>query len=334
VKDDVNDIREIMTKYFAGESSAAEEKVLHQWRQESSTNEAEFTKSRKLFDAATHHYSKAGVPEIDVEKEWGVFLKKVDESKPVMPMHSNRSTGLWMKIAASLLLLILCGAVIYFYSTKPETLTFQTAAATKTIELPDGSSVILNRNSQLSYDSDFGDGHRKLKLNGEAFFDVDKNPALPFVISARNTTIEVLGTSFNVLAYDSLEQVEVVVKTGVVRLSVPELKKSVELVAGKKGSYQPLESKVGEQTNDDINYQSWNTQQLSFNETHLTSVIEAINRTYHSNIVLVGPISDSCLLTVSFDNQTLDAVLNVLENTLNLTYQRSGNRIEITSAGC
>lgn len=334
MKDEVNDIREIMTKHFAGETSPSEEAILSDWLKKSRQNEEEYRSSKKLFDAATRHYSKSIVPEIDVEKEWGVFLNKVGEEKPLRKLSPASATQFWLRIAASLLLLFVSGAIIYYYSTKTEAITFQTAENIRTVELPDGSTVILNRHSKLEYSSDFGEDNRTIALRGEAFFDVQKNAALPFIISARNTTIEVVGTSFNVLAYDSVAEVEVVVKTGVVRFTVPTLNKTVELTLGEKGEFALANNTVDEKVNEDLNYEAWNTHKLTFNETHLSNVVEAINKTYNANVVLTGSVSDSCLLTVSFDNQTLDAVLNVLENTLNLTYRRVGNRIEITSAGC
>jgi ferric-dicitrate binding protein FerR (iron transport regulator) len=323
-----------MTKHFAGEASPSEETILFNWVKKSSQNEEEYRSSRNLFDAATRHYSKSIVPEINVEKEWAIFLTKVEEEKPVRQLTPASSIQYWMKIAASLLLLLASGAVIYYYSVKTDAITFQTAENIKTVDLPDGSTVILNRYSKLEYTSDFGDDNRNIILSGEAFFDVRKNTALPFIISARNTTIEVVGTSFNVLAYDSVAEVEVIVKSGVVRFTVPTLNKTLELTPGEKGAFTTENNAIDETVNKDVNYEAWNTHKLTFNETHLSSVIDAINKTYNANVVLTGPVSDSCLLTVSFDNQSIDAVLNVLENTLNLTFRRVENRIEIISSGC
>lgn len=320
-----------MTKHFAGESSPAEEKTLSAWILQSADNEVEYRNSKKLFEAATRHYKKTIVPEIDVNEEWRIFESKVNESKPVIKLSPRFSA---LKIAASILLLVAAGAVIYFYGNRNGTIRFETASELRNVQLPDGSTVILNRYSKLAYESNFGKEDRKLTLEGEAFFDVTKNPHLPFIISAKQTTIEVVGTSFNVLAYDSLAEVEVIVKTGIVRFTIPALNKSVELNPGEKGSFAQAQNDLQESVNEDVNFQSWNTRQLSFNETHLSAVIEAINKTYNANIVLKGVVSDSCLLTVSFDNQSLEAVLNVLESTLNLTYERVGNGIEITATGC
>ncbi|HEY0653143.1 MAG TPA: FecR domain-containing protein [Chryseosolibacter sp.] len=331
MKDEENDIREIITRHFAGETSAAEEKALSEWIGQSAENDAEYRRSKKLFAAATRHYKKTIVPDIDVDAEWKVFEQKVSDGKPVINLRPSFSM---LKIAAAVLLLIAAGATIYFYANRAEAVYFETASLVRKVELPDGSTVVLNRFSRLEYTSDFGNDHRNVKLQGEAFFDVTRNAALPFVISARNTTIEVVGTSFNVLAYDSISEVGVIVQSGVVRFTVPELNKTVELMAGEKGTFASAQKTVQEEVNQDVNYQSWNTRKLTFNETHLSAVIEAINKAYNTNIVLKGIVSDTCLLTASFDNQSLEAVLNVLESTLNLTYERVGNRIEITSTGC
>jgi transmembrane sensor len=330
VKDELNDITTIMTRHFAGESSAAEEKALADWINQSNQNEATYKKSKRVFEAATNHY-KSNIPAIDVEAEWKIFEQKLESEKPVIKLAPRFS---FMRIAATILLLIASAAIVYYYSSRTETLSFDTATALQKVTLPDGSTVVLNRFSKLTYNDDFGIKNRNITLKGEAFFDVTKNPSLPFVIDAQNTTIEVVGTSFNVLAYDSLSDVEVIVKTGIVRFSVPGQNKMVELISGEKGVFAKDNRELNEAINEDENYQSWNTKKLTFNETHLSAVVEAINKTYNTNIVLSGPVSDSCVVTVSFDNQSLDAVLNVLESTLNITYKREGNRIEIISSGC
>ncbi|HEY0741210.1 MAG TPA: FecR domain-containing protein [Chryseosolibacter sp.] len=323
-----------MIRHFAGETTPAEDNLLVEWRKQATQNEAEYQSSKKLFDAATRHYKKSIVPDIDVENEWKIFLKKADHQKTVRQLNPPSAFSGLLRIAATVLLLMVSGALIYYYATKQDRLVFHTEANIETVTLPDGSTIILNRNSRIEYDSDFGDDNRSIALQGEAFFNVKKNSALPFVISARSTTIEVVGTSFNVLAYDSVAEVEVIVKTGVVRFTVPKLNKSIELTPGEKGAFASNNDALDESINDNPNYESWNTRKLVFDETHIAEVIEAINKAYNTNVVLTGTVSDSCLLTVSFDNQSLDAVLNVLENTLNLNYRRVGNRIEIMSAGC
>jgi ferric-dicitrate binding protein FerR (iron transport regulator) len=86
--------------------------------------------------------------------------------------------------------------------------------------------------------------------------------------------------------------------------------------------------------NKDINFLSWNTRKIVFTEDDLQTVVATLNKIYHANISIATDIPASCIVTVTFDQQSLEAILNVLETTLNLTLRTSGNQIEITAAGC
>lgn len=333
MKDDVNDIKVIMTKHLAGETTPDEDRLLFNWVSLSNDNAHEFEKMKKLFSHATTHYTTSHAAKINVEQEWQHFLTKVGDT-PVRQMHPVGTHNIFLKIAAAILLLLATTAILYYYSLKTAGITINTTANIEKLSLPDGSTVIINRNSQIVYDDNFGEANRNISLSGEAFFEVKRNETLPFIIAARETRIEVLGTSFNVLAYDSLSDVQVTVKTGKVKFAIPRLKKAVELHAGEKGTFAVNAEVLSGNENDDINYQAWNTHQLAFTETPLAKVVDDINKAYHTNIIISGPVSENCLLTASFNNQSLDAVLNVLQSTLNITYTRVGNRIEIISGGC
>jgi len=87
------------------------------------------------------------------------------------------------------------------------------------LRFPDGTVVVLNENSRISYNEDFGKTRREIILEGEAYFDVARNPAVPLVIHARNVDIKVLGTSFNVKAYLSDRCIEASLISGAVELS-------------------------------------------------------------------------------------------------------------------
>lgn len=207
-------------------------------------------------------------------------------------------------------------------------------AETKRIELPDGSIVTLNRNSSLSYSDDFNVKWRIIRMTGEAFFDVVPDKQKPFVISSGTARVEVVGTSFNVSAYENETQLTVTVETGVVRLSASTSKETIELRPGEAGTFTKSDGGLSLLANPDVNYKSWTTQHIEFNGTPLQEVVNTLNRTYGANIRVTGAVSDNCVVTVTFDQQTLDAVLRVLETTLNLTYRVNGNIIEITSAKC
>jgi transmembrane sensor len=336
VKDEKNDIgKDLITRYLAGEASVEEEQTLFKWIDQKPEHKQDYLDTKKVFELSQQHYAtqRSEVVDIDVDHEWSHFMKNIKKETPVRKLE-KQSSNLWYKIAAAVLVLIVSGFILNYFSNRTEQLLVATADITKTFSLPDGSQITLNKNSSIAYSSDFGKTDRKLKLTGEAFFEVKRNESKPFIINANNATIEVLGTSFNVRAYDKLKEVEVVVATGIVKLSDANNKSGVKLTAGQKGVYEKSNEAISSGANEDVNFLSWNTQKIVFEENDLKTVIETLNKTYQVNIIITTDIPATCEVTVSFDHQTLESVLHVLERTLNLTYQIKGNQIEITAAGC
>jgi ferric-dicitrate binding protein FerR (iron transport regulator) len=341
VKDDQDDmVKELIPKYLVGEASDDEAQAVLAWIAAAPENERHYQHIKKILAVSDEYYAAKAteVLDINIDQEWNHFKHTIakGDSNPVIELRSTRSatTFNWYKIAAALLMVAVSAFVINYFVNKPEDIFHQTADNTLSVVLPDGSQITLNRHSSLAYSSAFGDDERTVTLVGEGFFDVVRNTRKPFIIEVNKAKVEVLGTSFNIRAYETTKKVEVIVKTGVVRLSAPDLKTEIKLTAGEKGVFALETQALASDVNKDVNFLSWNTRTLIFEENDLRTVIETINKTYHTNITIATDIPVSCVVTVSFDQQTLDAVLNVLETTLNLTYKINGNQIEIISAGC
>jgi len=339
VSKEQNDIDELITRSLAGETTTEEEKNLSAWIALAEKNKVHYEKLKKAFMLGDSYYKKEKQPEpvLDIDQEWNHFLKQIDANPKdnVRTLHHPiKTSSVWMRVAAALLLVVVSGFIINYFISSNKTTVIETADATQQITLPDGSQVTLNKNSQLSYTTDFGKETRSVSLKGEAFFDVARDPQKRFVISANEATVEVLGTSFNVQAYDSEKQLEVVVATGIVKLSVPNVKQEVTLQAGDRGVYARTEKQLTQITNTDINFMAWKTRKLMFMETDLYTVIETINHAYQTNITIAANVPATCLVTVTFDQQSLEAILNVLKTTLNLTYKTENGTIIITDAGC
>lgn len=323
-------INELITKHLSGESSAEEQKQLSAWINASEQNRKQYQDLEKAFALTEQHFAPTQDLPVDVDREWDRFTEAIGPSVKTRQLSRSR---VWLRIAATLLLLLATGGILYYFSA-PETTVFQTADNKEMITLPDGSQVTLNRNSSLTYEPEFGEQSRTVNLRGEAFFDVEADAAKPFIILTQNARVEVLGTSFNVNAYDSLQEVEVIVQTGVVSLQPKAGDQKVQLAAGQKGIYSKAKEQVSVTVNDDVNFLSWNTQHLVFVESDLASVLRTLGKTYHADIRVSADIPETCIVTVTFDNQTLESVLKVLESTLNLKYTIQGNKVEITEAGC
>lgn len=329
-----SDIDELIARSLAGESTAEEEERLSSWVAFSDDNRLHFQKMKRVITLSDAYYkTKQQEPNLDLDQEWNHFLIQIDSRKERILRPAAKSYSLWMRVAAAVLLVVAAGSIFnLFFSDK--TTVIETADATQLITLPDGSRVTLNENSQLSYPIDFGKSNRTVTLKGEAFFEVARDPQKPFIISANEATVEVLGTSFNVQAYDTRKKIEVVVATGTVKLSVPTMKQAVTLQAGDRGVYSRANKELTNATNADINFLAWKTRKIIFIETDLRTVVETLNHAYGANIIIEARVPDTCLVTVTFDQQSLEAALNVLKTTLNLTYRIENGKIVITHAGC
>lgn len=324
-------VNELITKHLAGEASADEQKELFTWISQNEENKRHYNHLKNAFVLTEQHFDVPASDDlnINIDEEWDHFTEAIGEKRIRRLSPAQR----WLRIAATVLLIMTTGGLLYYFTT-PDSTVYQTAANKETVTLPDGSLVTLNRYTLLSYEPGFGDEDRTVNLEGEAFFEVEPDPNKPFIILTAKARVQVLGTSFNVNAYDSLNEVEVIVRTGIVSLQAKAGNEKVQLLAGEKGIYTKTEQQLVSIVNDDVNFLSWNTERIVFVENDLRSVIETLRKTYHANISISMDIPPTCMVTVTFDHQSLESVLKVLESTLNLKYTINGNTIEITEAGC
>jgi transmembrane sensor len=326
---------ELIIRHLTGEASAEEEQQLRLWMARSPENEKHYDDLKKVLELSSNHVKQVKQDvEVNIDQEWKRFVSSIEKETPVRTLAPEAPLKPWLRIAAALFLVAVSGFVINYFLFRNTETHVQTSDNIQSVSLPDGSTVILNKHSELSYTSSFGEKNRAVTLKGEAFFDVAKDPQKPFVIAVNQAEIEVLGTSFNVQGYDDRKEMEVTVQTGLVKFSVPEMKREVKLAAGSTGIYVKAQKELSSAVNSDVNFLAWNTRRLVFTEDNLRSVIETLNKTYQVNITMPLTISPSCVVTVTFDHQSLESILSVLKTTLNLEYTITGNQIEIISAGC
>ncbi len=327
-------IESIITRKISGEITTDEQVVLDNWILSNTENETYFQELEKIYAEAAK--SKAvNIPSIDVGFEWEKFKNSVQ------PTHKIDQSGTaWLqpniyRIAASIVLVATLGYFLWFFTTS-QTNQVQVIAQNRgeVITLPDSSTITLNKGASLTYPKAFSTKNRTVSLSGEAFFEITRNEAKPFIINLSQSNVEVLGTSFNINANNNNNQIEVVVNTGKVKFSDASLSKSVILTKGEKGILMKNTNMLTKTFNNDVNVLAWKTRKIVFNNTELDKVIKTINGLYEAQISFSTDISINCNVTVSFENQSLEAVLSVLKLTLNLEYKKSGDVIEIIETGC
>jgi ferric-dicitrate binding protein FerR (iron transport regulator) len=190
----------------------------------------------------------------------------------------------WLvRVAAAVALLVAAWFGVSRWADRtPRLVTQQTpAGAKKQCTLPDGTVVWLNGESRLTYPEAFAGATREVTLSGEAFFEVKRDPARPFVIRAGRTLTRVLGTSFNLRAGPGSDPVTVTVVSGKVGFApADQPARQVLLTAGMRGNYVPAADSVYAELQRDPNVLAWRSNKLVFKDTPLREMFPVLQKQY------------------------------------------------------
>jgi ferric-dicitrate binding protein FerR (iron transport regulator) len=317
----------LLSKHFAGETTPLEEQAVIEWQSESVLHQKEYKRLQVLWQKANDKH--AFEPNFDTDKAWTKVNSQI--SKP--QTKTTKIIPFWQWVAvASVLIAVLAFGAYQFKSTDESTTISVLAQNDKTITLEDGTVIKLHKGASITYPVHFATNQRDIQLTGEAFFDVAHDSNRPFVIDAGNTQVKVLGTSFNLRATNQLA--EVVVKTGKVSFRLKDADKGLMLEAGKKGVFEKGKLQIKETTANDM---AWQTGLLTFQETNLIEVVNALSHYYQIDIRLKledASEAANCTLNESYQNESLENVLKDLQKLLRIEYQKTPNGIVITSVNC
>jgi ferric-dicitrate binding protein FerR (iron transport regulator) len=209
------------------------------------------------------------------------------------------------------------------------------AGARERVLLPDGSEVWLNAASTLSYPEKFG-ATREVLLQGEAFFKVSKDKSKPFIIRTGNFYTTVLGTSFNIKAYDADRQVRVSVATGKVAVSVAdtvadEVQQLALLTPQEQITYYH-DTRAFQTERIAIDHaRSWMNGALAFKQASVMEVASTLQRWYGTPVEVVGITANTvCTFTANFkEGASLHDVLETLSLTRKIDYSMEGDKAVI-----
>ncbi len=266
--------------------------------------------------------------EINVDKAWNKVYSKLNESGYMTtktPARVFRMGNRIMKIAAAVVILLSIGAVTVYYATTNKQIIVATANDQKNvrISLPDGSDIFLNRNTELIYRANFGKSGRHVVLSGEAFFEISPDPSKPFTIDAGKASIEVIGTSFNIITNNPDSAVEVYVETGKVMISDNSGTQNIILDPGYVGT---MDTKLsGKTLNENPNYISWKTGRLVYDRQRLETVFKDLKRVHNMEIIADDPGILDETWTSSIDNQSQETIIRLICASFNLRYTQDGN---------
>lgn len=302
-----------------GNLSAEDAQQLEDWKKSSADHLKAYSELMALQD---HLELLALRKQIDPEKAWKKFAPALSgrQDKAALKVIRLRNYYTWIGTAAVIIAVMFVVGLGFFTNEK----TISTAKNEhKKVVLPDGSEIMMNERTTLSYNSREFLKNRVVKLiGGEAFFDVQHEEHHPFLIDAGEVNIRDIGTSFN-LKMDTA-QIVVVVNSGEVALENPDLNNKLFLSENERGTFDRKTKRMTASKNTDINYKSWFDQKLSFTQTPLSEVADHLYSAFGTVIIFQDPELKNRKLTAYFNHQSEDQIMEIITATLQLQVKKKG----------
>ena len=237
-----------------------------------------------------------------------------------------------MLLAIASAAIVIAMIMVWSPGEKQQPLTSSTVSTTtgeqKTLELPDGSKVILNSNSTLSYDNRFGVEKRNVRLQGKAFFHVVKDAAKPFCVQTNNFKTLVLGTSFYVDGDSASNRYSVKLLEGRVRINTVNDKETV-LLPGEEANWLSGKREFEKHHYDTAYLSAWLKGEIVFNKTPADEAFAMLQRWYGVEIADNRPQKNNLLINGKYEHAKLDDILKVICFSLNCQVKYEANRIVI-----
>jgi transmembrane sensor len=314
-------IDDLLVKYLLNEANEEERLLVDKWVSSNADNKKYYDDFKTIWEESKQ---LAAVCSVSEDAAWQRFKTRIHQPKEKGVVKKLMPVA-WLRIAALFILIV--GAAYFGYkllNEKPvENRMVASKQTTITDTLPDGSIVTLNKNSELHFPSQFRGDTRSVKLEGEAFFNVTPNKEKPFIIQVNDVSIRVVGTSFNVRSVGSVT--EVIVETGVVQ--VMRRNKMVELRPNEKLKLTQQDTTLVKDTVQDKLYNYYRSKKFVCDGTPLWKLVEVVNEAYDAHIEVENPSIRSLPLTVTFNNESLDQILEVVHETFNIAVVYEKDRI-------
>jgi len=327
----------LLARYLAEKCTKEEISKVNSWLSENTNNKKAMMEFEKIWNISP--VFRKDEESIDVELDWAVLQSRIDEDYGYAKKSSQRNgyrlrSSNWFaftKIAAIFLVALLLGiyANQLLIKEAPEMApTLKEISMTKgqrgTVTLSDGTKVSLNSESKISLPSVFKSDVREVYLEGEAYFDVVKNPDKPFIIYIRGTIVEVFGTTFTIRSFPEDLTVRTVVEEGSVsfRGDNESNDNGVILTAGKLAMFDIEKESIETEEVENLDvYLGWKDGYLTFQNTTMDKVKIALERKYDIQVNLDGSEIEELQLTAEFKSRMLKNVLETISMSLELQYE-------------
>lgn len=319
-----NYINLLIAKVLNSEATPEDILQFSTWINADSKNEVEFRRIMSYWHAEV---IAKGSPE--ALKSFSKFSKKFEKRK-----NKRKNLLLACSVAAAVSLsLIILTTPLLRDDPQVEHVHYYTHLAgndKSEIILKDGTKIVLNKNSQLTYDNFYGQGSRNITLNGEAYFDVTRDSLNPFVLNLGQASIRVLGTKFNAKSVSGDSEVVATLIEGSIQFQDDSQKRL--LFPSEQLTYNTISKKIKVDTIDSRKFTGQTGKILRYKNIPFVDLINELSDRYETNIIIHNRNLKNEELTVSAsfeEHQTLEEVLEVISRSLSIKWNKKDNTLYI-----
>lgn len=310
---------QLLNKYLRGETSESEVAELFQWIEAAPGNRKEVIEYKKVWALTVQGNENES-------QTWKLLfdhrINKQNYFKPYLQ---------FIRYAAIFLLVFGSGIAMGYFvlGLDKEKLVYQKNTSIDAplgqmtnVELPDGTKVILNSGSSITYSGNFSRGERFVSLSGEAYFDVSRDIKHPFIVQTSALNFKVHGTSFNLEAYPEENIVNATLIEGSLGVTDKDNKELLLLVSGENAHFEAKTQKLSlTNVNTEI-YTSWKDGFITFRNEKLKDIARKIERWYNVKIVINNQrLGEEAYFGTIMKNKPIDQILEVLKLTSSLKYK-------------
>lgn len=271
-------------------------------------------------------YPSVSLP--DKEKQFEIILKRSQKERTA---KTRSLFGKYAQVAAASVAILLVSTLAFLLFFQSDVVTYQTSfGETREINLPDGSKVVMNGNSTLSFIPDWNtDEAREVQLAGEAFFSVvhTQNDQQFIVRTIDEVSVEVLGTEFNV--HNRRHITKVVLNEGKVKVNiqVDDEKQEVVMAPGESVTYSQTTQEYQKQIVNTETYTSWKDDLLIFEDQSLQEIAHILEDSYGYKIHFANNEISKYKFRASIPTNRLDVIFTMLAKSLDLKIEKDGKEI-------
>lgn len=262
--------QELLYKYFKGTTSIEEEKQILDWVEAADENRETFLKERMLFD-------------ISLFSEKQETKKKTTRLIPILRWTVRIAAAIIVAVSGYFM------TIDYLYNKGAQLQTITVPAGQRAqIILADGTRVWLNSKSTLTYASNFGRKDRNVNLDGEAYFEVTKNKNIPFYVNTEMNKVRVVGTSFNVCAYNGSKEFETTLVEGIVDI-YPSCNDQAITRLQKNEFFANYDGHLKKTVLPSYEYLRWKEGLYCFDDVPFSGILDKLEKYYNVKITVTSP---------------------------------------------